>query len=132
MEKAQSDRMKAVVHWWCGQTGKKQIEVAQYLGYSNKSYFSQILNGQTGVPTHLPAKLAALDPRINLDYLLGTSDEMLITSSVAPAPPVAPPAPQTKKGIVVPPELAGMFADMTATIKSQQELILKLTDHLTK
>lgn len=122
MDKSQSDRLKAVVHWWCGQTGKKQLEVGEILGYSNKSYFSQLLNGQASIPTSLPRKVAQLDPRINLDYLLGKSEEML--NPIA-APVVAPPS-QPQKGIVVPPELATMFADMAATIKGQQELISSL------
>ena len=140
METIDNARVKAVVHWYCVNTGCMQYEVAKLLGYNNKVNFSQMMNGYKRIPEKLPAKICALDSRINLDYMLGKSDEMVVSPmlassdmssepqqpSVAPAPPVAPPAPQTKKGIVVPPELATMFADMAATIKGQQELISSL------
>lgn len=141
-------RARAVVHWYSGQSGLKQYEIGNRLGYKNKTNFSQILNGLKPVPSTFPNKLASLDPRINLEYLLGRSDEMLQDPkppvqlapegpSVCPEAPAPTPQPEMRaatkpSGITIPPELATMFADMTATIKSQQELIANLINNQTK
>ena len=106
-----SERIRAVVRWLSGQTGKKQEEIGRELGYVNKTTFSAVVNGKTAVPKRLPLALAALDPRINIDYLTGESDEML-TGAAAPAPDVVLSAPTMK-----------LLSDMMATIRSQQETI---------
>lgn len=103
------ERIKAVVRWLSGQTGKKQEEIGRELGYTDKASFSAVINGKARVPKRLPLAVAALDPRINLEYLLGRSDEMLLDS--APADVVLP-APAVK-----------LLSDMMATIRSQQETI---------
>lgn len=79
MNETPHERARAVVLWLVGQTGKKQAEIAQIMGYNNKSNFSQMLSGKKILPKQFPHKLAALDERINIDYLLGTSDVMLRT-----------------------------------------------------
>lgn len=104
------ERVRAVVRWLSGQTGKKQEEIGRELGYSDKSAFSAVVNGYTPVPKRLPMALAALDPRINLDYLLGKSDDMLLGSSPS-------------DDVVLSGAAMKLLSDMMATIRSQQETI---------
>lgn len=105
------ERVRAVVRWLSGQTGKKQEEIGRELGYTDKTAFSAVVNGKTPVPKRLPLALAALDPRINIDYLLGKSDDMLAGNS-SPDPDV------TLTGTAM-----KLLTDMMATIRSQQETI---------
>lgn len=104
------DRIRAVVRWLSGQTGKKQEEIGRELGYSDKTAFSAVINGKTAVPKRLPLALSALDPRINIDYLLGKSDDMLLGAPSAP-------------DVVLSAEAMKLLSDMMATIRSQQETI---------
>lgn len=106
------ERIRAVVRWLSGQTGKKQEEIGRELGYSDKASFSAILGGHASVPKRLPLAVAALDPRINLDYILGKSDEMLLPGSPSSAPDVVLSGAAMK-----------LLSDMMATIRSQQETI---------
>lgn len=103
------ERIRAVVRWLSGQTGKKQEEIGRELGYSDKTAFSAVVNGKTKAPQRLPVALAALDPRINLDYLLGKSDDMLLGSSGS--------------DVVLSGAAMKLLSDMMATIRSQQETI---------
>lgn len=126
MGKSQADRVKAVVFWLCGQTGDKQIEIANKLGINNKSYFSQILNGIAPVPSRLPAKIAALDPRINIDYMMEQSDDMLIKQR-SEANSEEDAKPKHVVNTLIPEDLTIIIENMAATIRSQQELIAYLT-----
>lgn len=129
-----NDRVKAVVHWYSIQYGLKQYEVAKLLGYNNKVHFSQLLNGIKKIPSTMPNKLSSLDPRINLDFLLGDSDTMILSGDPPgdvpskPSTSIPEPKPTPTKGIIIPPELATMFSDMAATIRMQQETIQALTN----
>lgn len=128
------ERANYAIKWLCHANHRKQSDVASELGYKNASVLSQILTGKKPVPTNLANRIAALNPRINIDFLLGSSDQLLLDG---PNPEVEPPvditARSTKpKSVTIPPELATMFADMTATIKSQQELIANLINNQTK
>lgn len=122
-------------------TKKPQSYFANLLGYSNPTVLSQMLNGQKAYPKSLPSRIAELDPRINLEFLLGTSDDMLIDEAGSPIKAAEKAetvktsnhatsdgkGPQ-KAGIYVPPELAQMFNDLTSTVRSQQETIRMILD----
>lgn len=112
MAQYSSERARAVVRWLMGQTGKKQEEIGRELGFQKKASFSAVLTGATPVPQRLPTDLAALDPRINLDYLTGKSDEMLLSSGSVPG-----------GDVVLSGAAMKLLTDMMATIRSQQETI---------
>lgn len=122
------ERAHYAVKWLAKETNSTQQKIAAELGYTNHTVLSQILTGKKKMPANLADRIASLHPAINIDFLKGLSDEMLTKDYT----PVAPPKieenekPAKPKGIVVPPELATMFADMAATIKGQQELISSL------
>lgn len=78
MTYSESERFRTVVLWLAGQTGKKQSEIGVLLGWNNKSAFSMLMNGKKKIPVGTIQKLVNLDERINKEYLLGTSDIMLI------------------------------------------------------
>ena len=107
------ERIRAVVRWLSGQTGKKQEEIGRELGYSDKTAFSAVVNGKAKAPQRLPVAIAELDPRINLDYLLGKSDDMLLGSAGS--------------DVVLSGAAMKLLSDMMATIRSQQETIARLT-----
>ena len=112
MAQYSSERARAVVRWLMGQTGKKQEEIGRELGFQKKASFSAVLTGKVKVPQRLPTDLAALDPRINVDYLTGKSDEMLLPSGSAPG-----------GDVVLSGAAMKLLTDMMATIRSQQETI---------
>ena len=130
-----SERLKITVKWLAHEKGVTMSEIGRRLGYENASYFSQLLNGQKVPAADFPERLAALDPRINVAYLNGTSDEPLVSAAAGglfPVPSVPNPAPAPKKkapsdGVLIPAELVQMFSDMAATIRMQQETILLQT-----
>lgn len=105
------ERCRAVVHWLMGQTGKKQEQIGRELGFEKKASFSAVLGGKTPVPQRLPFALAELDPRINLDYLIGRSDDMLLSGGGLGA------------DVVLSGAAMKLLSDMMATIRSQQETI---------
>ena len=140
MKLSDSDRLKAVVKWLTVQTGKRQSEVGEMLGYNNASSFSQVLNGKKKIPREFCTRLASLDPRINIDFLTGASEEMLKDAGndvqTAPERPRSPrpdksPVRTSKapeNGIFVPTELVQMISDLSATIKDQQDMIRALVN----
>ena len=105
------------------------------VGYENGSYFSQLLNGKKQIASSLDGKIAALDPRINLEFLSGKSDIMLINDDGSELRPQEQPqtagagenstrslkAPKT--GFFVPAELADMIKGLSNTIQDQQTLL---------
>lgn len=129
MDMTLAERAQAVVRFLAKKTGKKQFEIAQELGYNNKSAFSAVLNGKSPVPKQFPQRLAALDPSLNPDFLTGASDEMLLPGFDSPTIPRTggnQTPPPTEAGVWLPIELVRMFTDMSATIRSQQETIRQL------
>lgn len=127
MDFSGAERIKAVVKWYSGQTGKTQREIGGSIGYPKDSIFSQFLNGHKEIPKALPEKIASLDPRINIDYLTGDSDDMLLPGNVQPVPGelvkrTEKPTKQTS-GVYLPTELVQMFSDLSAAVRSQQETI---------
>lgn len=130
-----ADRVKAVVKWLKTILGKTQVEIAEMCGYPNGAYFSMLLNGRKPIAASLDEKLAALHPSLNIEFLRGTSDEMFVNGAGEVAPPVEPSVPDPEEdprearkpeGLFVPVELVQMFADLSATVRSQQELIQAL------
>lgn len=136
----QSERIRAVVHWFSGQSGQPLYKIGSTLGYNNRSSFSQVLNGSRKMPMDFPQRVAALDPRINIDYLLGDSEEMLLStqdgqgSAQIPAKSPMDNKSLTKtpkrpeSGIFVPSELVQMISDLSTTIKDQQKIITTLVE----
>lgn len=131
------ERAQAVVRYLAKKTGQKQYEIGQKIGYLNKSSFSMLLNGKSSFPDSIPERLAALDPTINIDFLRGTSDKMLLGDEEQPLfiPAPEPAEPELKKppvpmGVYVPGELIQMLTKMSDTINSQQEMIRGLVKTL--
>ncbi len=133
MELSHAERLKTVVRWLCVALGKTQADIARACGYENGTYFSQLLNGRKQIASTLDEKLAALHPDLNVDYLRGTSDDMFLPGTgqpaVAPAMlgPTKMPHPAPAEGVFIPAELVQLFADLAATVRSQQETISALT-----
>src|SRR5690606_15988025 len=64
------DRIKVAIQLLIGyKIASNQEEVGRLLGYTNKSSFSQVVNGKTAVPSGFLKNLAALDDRISEDWL---------------------------------------------------------------
>lgn len=136
----QTERIRTIVYWLSGQTGKPLHKIGRELGYNNRSAFSQVLNGPKAVPKDFPERVAALDPRINIDYLTGASDEMFVDANNAQeTAPESHEIAQVDKspirrekraenGIFVPSELVQMISDLSATIKDQQRIITTLVE----
>lgn len=139
-----AERARAVVQYLAGQTGKKQHEIGQLVGFNNRSAFSQILNGHKSMPKTMPERLSSLDPRINILFLTGESDDMLISPSGEPETPriltqsLLGGKSSTEKvnspenGVFVPAELVQMITDLSATIKDQQKMITLLVEKWVK
>ena len=135
------ERAQAVVRYLAKKTGQNQYEIGRQIGYTNKSSFSMLLNGKSSFPETIPERLAALDPSINIDFLRGTSDKMLLNSDEQPlfistdpdqAPAQEPPRPPVPMGVYIPGELIQIMTDLGATIRSQQETIRILVSRSTE
>ena len=127
MELSQSDRIRWVVKWLATQRQITTAEVGKLLGYPSNTYFSQLINGRKQTSADFPQKLAALDPRINIDFQTGISDEMIVGEG-AVEPKRQEPIQSPRVGIFVPPELTQMVTDLTAVIREQQAMIKTLVD----
>ena len=116
------DRYKILVRY-IKNTGiaPSQKALGRLLGYSNESYFSQIINGQVPEPKDFGKKVLDLVPGLNLDWLESGEGEMIVSDGTQKAPAV-------KASVVVPAELVQMFSDLAATVRSQQETIRALVD----
>ncbi len=69
-----TERIKIVVKTLIGLgVGKKQEDIGNLLGYTNKSSFSQVLNGKVSLPNNFIDKLCELDSRLNKNWI--TSEE---------------------------------------------------------
>ena len=129
MQLSPAERAQAVVRYLAKKFGVTQAQIGERIGYTNKSALSAVLNGGKILPKKFGEKLAALDPDININFLAGTSDTMLL-SDIQDASPKETPAvagPQSPAtGIYIPRELAQMFSDLSAAVRSQQETIRML------
>ena len=121
---SQAERARVVVKWYAQKHNLPMSKVGELLGYTSASAFSQVINGDKRVPESLPERLAALDPAINPEFVRGGSNDMLLGDGEESRP--QQPARQMPEGFFIPAGLAGMFADLSATVRSQQETIALL------
>ena len=141
----QSDRVRMVVDHLKVKLGKTQGEIGQMVGYTNASAFSQVISATKKFPASLTERFISLDPTLNPDFIIGTSNDMFVpgcgtasngpestqtaaTGDYAPRPLKAPKSP----GIFVPAELAQMFSDLSTTVRDQQRTIGALVDTFIK
>ena len=128
-----NERAQAAVRYLAKKMGQNQYDIGRQIGYTNKSAFSAMLNGRGQMPSTLPERIVALDPSINIEFLRGNSDKMLLGTDEQPlfvtsegevaTTDKKPPVPM---GVFVPGELVQMFTDLSATVRSQQETIRDL------
>lgn len=129
MDLSLADRARIVVRYLAKKEQITQAEIGQKIGYTNKSAFSAVLNGQKTLPVKFGEKLAALDPEINPDFLAGHSDDMLRSVYAQPTvPDLFAKQQERPSGVYLPLELVQMFNDMSSTIRSQQETIRSLVN----
>lgn len=57
---------------------KNQEEIGRLLGYTNKSSFSQVLNGIVGLPTDFVDRVCKLDARVNKCWIITGDGDILI------------------------------------------------------
>lgn len=127
----QADKARIVVKWLAEQKGVPMSKIGEMVGYSNASAFSQVLNSKKKLPPSLPERIAALDPRINIDFLTGDSQDMILGEEPQEEPQVDRRYKQ-REGVYMPPELLQMFADLSSTVRDQQHLISTLINNITK
>ena len=123
---SQSERAKIVVRYLAKKSDITQFEVGQKLGYTNKSAFSSVIGGEKVLPRNFCERLAALDPEINPDFIIGKSDEMLRQGAEQPFVPELFQNRQGASGVYLPLELVKLFTNLSDTIRSQQETIRQL------
>lgn len=135
VELSQSERIRRLVKWLAKERKVPQRDIAKLMGYNNGASFSQVINGMRKLPPAFIPRLASLDPRINIEFLEGTSDEMLLGDAENPASEHSQPwhgyaETQYRRpaGIFVPPELAQMVTEMTTIIRDQQAMIHTFVD----
>lgn len=76
------DRLKIFIrHLIAVKIAKSQKDLGAKLGYTNESYFSQIINGKTSEPTDFMQKLKSLEPLLNIEWLETGRGEMLKTTT---------------------------------------------------
>lgn len=132
MDLTRSDRCRMAVKWIAEQKKIPMSRVGELIGYNNASSFSQVLNSKRDVPSTFPDRIASLDPRINVSFLLGESDDMLLPGNAQPdAEELARPQRIARPpGVYMPPELLQMFADLSSTVRDQQHLISALLKNI--
>ena len=123
MSLSQSERAKIVVRYLAQKAGIKQFDIGKKMGYTNKSAFSAVIGGQKVLPRKFCERLAALDPAINLAFLTGESDEMLLPGMDQPTVPELFTKQPGASGVYLPLELVKLFTNLSDTIRSQQETI---------
>jgi len=73
----ENENLKKVILWLTSQgIIESQEDLAKKLGY-NPSSISQIVTGKKRISKKFAKKISELSEKINIDYLLGTSDEMI-------------------------------------------------------
>lgn len=76
------DRIKKIVKWLIGQgLAENQEGIGELLGYTNKSSFSQLLNGKKPLPADFIDRLCKLDRKVNKVWITTGIGEMLNNSS---------------------------------------------------
>lgn len=78
-----NDRIKLVVKWLIGkQLGNTQEDIGKLLGYTNKSSFSQVINGKVALPVDFIERLSALEPNINKVWIENGKGKMVDENKV--------------------------------------------------
>ena len=73
-----NERIKLAIKWLIGQRiADNQEEVGKLLGYSNKSSFSQVINGRVPLPNDFVERLCSLDRNINKVWITEEKGEMI-------------------------------------------------------
>lgn len=72
------DRIKLTIQWLIGSgVADNQENIGKLLGYTNKSAFSQILNGKKPLPESFIDRLCVLNNKLNPDWMLTGEGPML-------------------------------------------------------
>ena len=72
------DRIKILIRYMISKDiADSQKDLGQKLGYSNESYFSQIINGKVQRPKDFGQKLKSLVPQLNESWLLNGEGNMI-------------------------------------------------------
>lgn len=133
MDLTPAERAQYIVRYLAKKKGITQAQVGELIGYSNKSALSAVLSGKKQMPRKFGAKLAELDPEINLEFLDGNSNEPFRDGAQLPFPKESEKkAISRPAGLFIPAELIQLFTDQATTIRSQQETIRLLVDKLSK
>lgn len=73
-----NERIKIAIKWLIGVgKGSTQGDIGRLMGYSNKSAFSQVINGHVDLPGDFINRLCSLDSRLNNVWLECEAGEML-------------------------------------------------------
>lgn len=79
-------RIKIAIQWLIGQNiADNQEGIGRLLGYTNKSAFSQILNGKKPLPETFINRLCALKAELNDNWLLAGEGDMLKGNNTNPS-----------------------------------------------
>lgn len=62
-------------------TARNQEEIGKLLGYSNKSSFSQVINGIVNLPSDFIERLCGLNPLLNKDWIKTGNGNILLENS---------------------------------------------------
>ena len=85
-----TDRLKILIRYLVKSGAvKSQKEMGQQMGYTNESSFSQVVNAKVPWPKSFGEKLKAVEPAVNIDWLLTGEGEMLRPASSGPSAPSA-------------------------------------------
>lgn len=77
-QRIENERLKKVINWLVSEgVITSQKHMAELLGY-NETSISQIVIGVKPVSLKFAKKVCSLSDKININYLLGNSDEMLL------------------------------------------------------
>lgn len=72
------DRIKLVIRWLIGnKVSNNQEGIGAILGYTNKSSFSQVLNGKVDLPKDFIERLCRLNDDLNINWIETGMGEML-------------------------------------------------------
>lgn len=73
-----NERIKMVIAWLISSgIAKNRNDIGHKMGYNNKSYLSQVINGRVNVSNEFINSLCGLDENINRDWVLKGEGEML-------------------------------------------------------
>ncbi|MDR2009233.1 MAG: peptidase S24 [Bacteroidales bacterium] len=75
------NRIKSVIKWLIGNGfGNSQMDIGRLLGYSNKSSFSQVINGKVPLPGDFIDRLSSISGNINKVWIVDGVGDMLMSN----------------------------------------------------